>query len=115
MQKIFNLGTLAEGQALDDSDWKGSGGEDHEGTLARAHTHTHTHTHTVLIFIYIFLAAQMVKNLPAMQETWAGTLGREVPLEKERATHSSIPDWRIPWTEKPEGLQSMVLQRLRHD
>ena len=62
---------------------------------ARAHTHTHTHTHTrtptVLIFIYIFLAAQMVKNLPGMQETWVGSLGREVPLEKEGATHSSIP------------------------
>ena len=93
MQKIFNLGTLAEVRVLDDSDWKGRGGEDHKGNLvrARAHTHTHTRTHTVLIFIYIFLAAQMVKNLPGMQETWVGSLGQEVPLEKEGATHSSIP------------------------
>ena len=99
MQKIFNLGTLAEVRVLDDSDWKGSGGEDHKGNLVRArarahartHTHTHTRTHTVLIFIYIFLAAQMVKNLPGMQETWVGSLGQEVPLEKEGATHSSIP------------------------
>ena len=95
MQKIFNLGTLAEVQVLDDSDWKGSGGEDHKGTLVRAHAHTHTHTHTrthtVLIFIYIFLAAQIVKNLPGMQETWVGSLGQEVPLEKEGAIHSSIP------------------------
>ena len=57
----------------------------------RAHTHTHTRTHTVLIFIYIFLAAQIVKNLPGMQETWVGSLGQEVPLEKEGAIHSSIP------------------------
>ena len=57
----------------------------------------------------------MVKNLPGMQETWVGSLGREVPLEKEGATHSSIPVWRILWTEKPEGLQSMGLQRLRYD
>ena len=59
--------------------------------------------------------AQMVKNLPAMQETWVQSLGREDPLEKEMATHSSILTWRIPWTEKPGGLQSMGLQRVRHN
>ena len=42
--------------------------------------------------------AQMVKNLPAMRETWVQSLGYEVPLEKEKATHSSILDWRIPCT-----------------
>ena len=42
----------------------------------------------------------MVKNLPAMQETWVRSLGEEVPLEKEMATHSSVLAWRIPWTEK---------------
>ena len=57
-----------------------------------------------------YLIAQSVKNLPAMQETWVNFLGREDPLEKEMATHSSILAWRIPWTEEPGGLQSMGLQ-----
>ena len=48
--------------------------------------------------------AQMVKNLPAMQETWAGFLVQEDPLEKGKATHSSILAWRIPETEEPGGL-----------
>ena len=56
--------------------------------------------------------AQMVKNLPAMQETRVRSLGGEDPLEKEMATHSSILAWRIPWTEEPGGLQSMGLQRV---
>ena len=59
--------------------------------------------------------AQMVKNLSAMQETWVQSLGREYPLEKGMATHSSILAWRILWTEKPGGLQSMKLQRVEHD
>ena len=46
------------------------------------------------------LVAQIVKNLPAMQETWVGSLGQEGPLEKGMATHSSILAWRIPWTER---------------
>ena len=46
----------------------------------------------------------MVENLPVMPETWLRFLGREDPLEKEMATHSSILAWRIPWTEKPSGL-----------
>ena len=45
----------------------------------------------------------MVKNLPAMQETWVQSLGQEGPLEKRMATHSSILAWRIPWTEEPVG------------
>ena len=57
----------------------------------------------------------MVKNLPVMQETSVRVLGREDPLEKGKATHSSIPAWRIPWTEEPGGLQSMGLQRVGHD
>ena len=56
--------------------------------------------------------AQMVKNLPAMQETWVQSLHREDPLEKEMAPHSRILVWRIPWTEKPGGLQSMGSQRI---
>ena len=53
----------------------------------------------------------MVKNMPAMQETEVGSLGWEDPLEKRIATHSSILDWRILWTEEPGGLQSMGSQR----
>ena len=58
--------------------------------------------------------AQLVKNLPAMQETWVPSLGWEDPLEKEMATHSSTLAWKIPWTEEPGGLQSMGSQRVRH-
>ena len=57
-----------------------------------------------------FLAAQWVKNLPAMQEKQVRFLGREDPLEEGMATHSSILAWRIPWTEEPGRLQSMGLQ-----
>ena len=55
------------------------------------------------------------KNLPAMPETWVRSLGQEDPLEKEMATHSSSLAWEIPWTEEPHGLQSIGLQRVRHD
>ena len=58
------------------------------------------------------LIAQLVKNLPAMQETQVQFLGREDPLEKEMATHSNILAWRIPWTEEPGRLQSMRSQEL---
>ena len=61
------------------------------------------------------LVAQMVKNPPAVQETRMQSLGQKDPFEKELATHSSIPAWRIPWTEEPGGLQSMGLQRTGHD
>ena len=61
------------------------------------------------------LVAQMVKNLPEMHETQVWSLGREVPLEKGMATHSSIPAWRIPWTEEPGELQSTGWQRVGHD
>ena len=57
----------------------------------------------------------MVKNLPATQEIWVKPLGWEDLLEDGRATNSSILAWRIPWTEKPGGLQSMGLQRAGHD
>ena len=50
-----------------------------------------------------------------MQERWVRSLGREDPLEKERATHFSILVWRIPWTEEPGGLQSMGLRRIKHN
>ena len=59
--------------------------------------------------------AQTVKRLPAVQETWVRFLGWEDPQEKEMATHSSTLAWKIPWTEEPGRLQSMGLQRVRHD
>ena len=59
--------------------------------------------------------AQRLKRLSAMRETWVRSLGREDPLEKEMATHSSILAWIIPWTEEPGGLQSTGSQRLGHD
>ena len=61
------------------------------------------------------LVAQMVKNLPAMQETWVGSLGWEDSLGKGMATHSSILAWRIPWTEEPGSLQSRASQRVKHN
>ena len=57
---------------------------------------------------------QVVKHLPAMLETWVRSPGLEDLLEKGMATHSSILAWRIPWTEKPGGLQSTESQRVRH-
>ena len=59
--------------------------------------------------------AQRLKRLPLMQETWVQSLGGEDPLEKEMATHSSIPAWRIPWMEEPGRLQSAGSQRVGHD
>ena len=61
------------------------------------------------------LVAQMVKNLPAAQETQVQFLGWEDPLEKEMATHSSIPAWKISWTQEPGRLQYMGLQRVKHN
>ena len=58
------------------------------------------------------LLAQMVKNPPVMWETWVRSLGWEDPLEKRKATHSSILAWRIPWTEEPRRLQSIESQKV---
>ena len=68
-----------------------------------------------VVFLFSSLVAQLVKNLPAIRETWVQSLGREDRLEKEMATHSSILAWKIPWMEEPGGLLSMGLQRVRHD
>ena len=57
----------------------------------------------------------MVNNLPAMWEIWVRSLGQEDPLEKEMAIHTSILVWEIPWTEEPGGLQSIGLQKVKHD
>ena len=61
------------------------------------------------------LVALTVKNLPAMQETWVGSLGQEDVLEEGMATHSGVLAWRILWTEEPGRLQSTGLQRVGHD
>ena len=66
-------------------------------------------------YTWASLVAQMVKNLPAMQETQVQSLGQEDPLEGGMAIHFSILAWRIPWTEEPGGLQSKGTQRVRHD
>ena len=63
------------------------------------------------LFHMVSLVAQMIKNLPAMQDTWVWSLGQEDLLEKEMANHSSILAWKILWTEEPVGLQSMWSQR----
>jgi len=69
--------------------------------------------HFACIIVLNFMVAKgsAVKNPPAMQET----LDQEDPLEEDMATHSSIPAWRIPWTEEPGGLQSMGSQRVEQD
>ena len=59
--------------------------------------------------------AQKVKNLPGMWETWVLSLSWDSPLEEDMATHSSILAWEIPWTEEPQGLQSIGSQRVGHD
>ena len=73
-------------------------------------------TFLILCFFTFFLSmvSQMVKNLPAVQETWVQALGREDTVKKGMATHSIILAWRIPWTEEPGGLQSVGLQRVGH-
>ena len=67
---------------------------------------------TKISFAFELLVAEMVKSLPAMWETQLQSLGRKDLLEKEMATHSSIPAWKVPWTEEPGGLQSIGSQRV---
>jgi len=66
-------------------------------------------------YVEASLVAQAVKHLPTMRKTWVQSLGWEVPLKKEMATHSSILAWKIPWTERPGRLQSMGSQKVGHD
>ena len=68
-----------------------------------------------LQYSWASLVAQLVKNRLAVRETWAQSLSWEDPLEKGKATHSSILAWKIPWTEEPGGLQSMESQRVKHN
>ena len=87
-----------------DPDWiPGSGRSSGEGI---GYTHQYS---------WASLVAQMVKNSPAMWETWVRSLGWEGSLVKEMATHCNIQAWRIPWTNDPGRLQSMGSQRVRDD
>ena len=72
-------------------------------------------TVTLLGLLLASPVAQMVKNLPAIQETQVQSLGQEDPLEEGMATHSSILAWRMSWTEEPGGLQSLGSPRVRHN
>ena len=72
-------------------------------------------TRTLKYWLRASLAAQTVKHLPTMRETWVQSLGHEDLLEKEMATHSSTLAWKIPWMEEPGRLQSMGSQRVGHD
>ena len=82
----------------------------HDWAIECTYMHAHTHTHG-----WASLVAQMVKNLPAMQETWVQSPCLEDPPEEGMATHFSILTWGIPWTEKPSRLQPIGFQRAGHD
>ena len=84
-------------------------------SLPPTHENKITSTNSLVFPCKAFLVAQTVKNQPAMQKTWVPSLGREDPLEKGMATHSSILAWTIPWTEEPGRLQSMGSQGVGHD
>ena len=83
------------------------------------HTPTkHIKLSQLISILHVFttpLVAQTVKRLSTMRETWVRSLGREDPLEKEMAIHSSTIAWKIPWTEEPSELQSMGSQRVGHN
>ena len=82
--------------------------------MCRLHRDALIQEHVFQIY-WASLVAQAVKNPPAIQETQVQSLGREDPLEKGMATHSSILAWRIPWTGEPGGLQSIGSHRVGHD
>ena len=77
----------------------------------------HTPSYQLVNFFHLVrvLVAQTVKNPPAIWETWVQSMGQEDPLKNGMATHSSILAWRIPWTEEPGRIQTLGLQRVRHD
>ena len=85
------------------------------GRLQRERIYVYIQLHVHRIRAWASLVAQMVKNLPADQETRVWSLGQGDPLEKAMATHSSVLAWRIPWIEEPGGLQSMGSQRAEHN
>ena len=84
-------------------------------TVIQAYAPTSNAEEAEIERFYEDLVAQMVKHLPTMKETQVQSQGREVPLEKEMATHSSVLAWRIPWTEEAGRLQFTGSQRFEHD
>ena len=84
-------------------------------TLALFHSVLQGQIYLLLQVSWTSLVAQTVKHLSTMWETWVRSLGREDPLGKEMAIHSSTIAWKIPWTEEPGRLQSMGSQRVGHD
>ena len=70
---------------------------------------------SLIVFVWVSLVAQMIKNLPAVQDIWVWSLGQEDPLEEGMASHSCVLGWRIQRIEEPGGLQSMGSQRVRHN
>ena len=85
------------------------------GHLGFFHVLAIVNSSEVDIKVHVPSVAQMVKRLSTMWETRVRSLGWEDPLEKEMVTHSSTIAWKILWTEEPGGLQSIELQRVRHD
>ena len=77
--------------------------------------HIYALVYCIGVFLSGYFTLYKLKHLPAMRETWVRSLGREDPLEKEMETHSSIPAWKIPWTEETGERQFMRSQRVRHD
>ena len=89
--------------------------QDEDAVQSSKFTHSDLINFSYSSLEWISLVAQMVKHLPTMWETRVWSLGREDPLEKEMAPHSSTPDWEIPWTEECGRLQSLRSQRVGHD
>ena len=84
--------------------------KDYFGYVRKANIYGYIHVHIIGTYMHIYgasLVAQLVKNPPAMRETWVQFLGLEDPLEKGKATHSSILAWRIPWTVQSMGCKEL--------
>ena len=87
----------------------------YHGTVIKITRINFSHSYMEVFGKLGFPRSSTIKNPHAMQETRVLSLGQEDPLQKEMATHSSILAWKIPWMEEPGGLQSMGLQRVRHN
>ena len=85
------------------------------GLVAQEMVLSGSELNSILSIIWVSLGAQLVKNLPAMRETWVRSLSREDPLEEEMAIHSIVLAWKISWSVEPGGPQSLVLQRVGHN
>ena len=107
LHAIDNFGAISCFQTLD---YLCSQTEKHQLCKTNIYIYIYIYIYIIYIYIWGFPRGSVVKNPLAMQETWVQFLGQEDPLEKEMATHSSSLGWEIPWTEEPDGLQSMGSQ-----